>query len=52
MPAAAKLYLQKVAAVDLDGDGPAGREPAPGSEPLWNWLSDVAVLREQLQACR
>jgi hypothetical protein len=52
MPAAAKLYLRDAATIDPDGDGPAGRAPAPGSEPLWNWLSNVAILRQQLQACR
>jgi hypothetical protein len=52
MPEAAKLYLREVATVDPDGDGPAGRVPVSGSEPLWNWLSNVAVLRQQLQACR
>lgn len=52
MPEAAKLYLQEVATVDPDGDGPAPRAPSPGSEPLWNWLSDITVLRQQLQACR
>ncbi|HET6223962.1 MAG TPA: hypothetical protein VFE11_17430 [Dongiaceae bacterium] len=52
MPEAAKLYLQEVATVDPDGDGPEPRHPSPGSESLWNWLSDVTVLRQQLQACR
>jgi hypothetical protein len=52
MPEAAKLYLQEVATVDPDGNGPAARAPLPGSEPLWNWLSHVAVLRQQLLACR